>query len=348
MSRADDIRNRISDEYEKTPGYLLWDVSEAVGQEMDLQDITAEETKSMFYVDNLTGDYLTSFVKERKGIERRAATYAIGSLTITGNGAITIGDIFETANGVQFSAAETKTIAEEGTVNIKAMIAGNSGVVGAGSIVQMPVTIEGIVSCTNEAATYNGYDEEDDASLRERYYTALQTPANGANKASYEKWALEVSGVGAAKVYPLGHGDNTVDVVIIDQDMQPANSSLVKTVQDYIDPDSAGKGEGEAMIGAHCYVSSATGTAINITGKLSYTGSKDTVVENVKTSIKVYLATIAFTGKNVSYAQIANAIIESEGVLDVENLKINNGTANISIAERHVAVLGTVVFTNES
>ena len=119
MSRADDIRNRISDEYEKTPGYLLWDVSEAVGQEMDLQDITAEETKSMFYVDNLTGDYLTSFVKERKGIERRAATYAIGSLTITGNGAITIGDIFETANGVQFSAAETKTIAEEGTVNIK-------------------------------------------------------------------------------------------------------------------------------------------------------------------------------------------------------------------------------------
>ena len=42
MSRADDIRNRISDEYEKTPGYLLWDVSEAVGQEMDLQDITAK------------------------------------------------------------------------------------------------------------------------------------------------------------------------------------------------------------------------------------------------------------------------------------------------------------------
>lgn len=348
MSRADDIRNRISDEYEKTPGYLLWDISEAVGQEMDLQDVSAAETKSMFSVDNLTGDYLTSFIKERKGIERRAATYAIGSLTITGNGTITTGDIFETANGVQFVATETKTIASEGTVSIQAMIAGNSGVVGAGSIVQMPVTIEGIVSCTNEAATYNGYDEEDDDTLRSRYYTALRTPANGANKASYEKWALEVPGVGAAKVYPLGHGDNTVDIVIIDQDMQPANSTLVETVQEYIDPDSAGKGEGEAMIGARCYVSSATGTAINITGKLSYTGNKDVVQENVKENIKTHLASIAFTGKSVSYMQIANAIMETEGVLDVENLKVNNGTANISIAERYVAILGTVVFTDES
>lgn len=348
MSRADDIRSRISDEYEKTPGYLLWDISEAVGQEMDLQDQTAVKTRELFYVDNLTGDYLTSFVLERKGIERRAATQAVGELNITGNGTITAGDLFETAGGVQFEATETKTIATEGTVKIQAINAGNSGVVGAGSIVQMPVTIEGIVSCTNSNATYDGYDEEDDESLRERYYTALQTPANGANKASYEKWALEVSGVGAAKVYPLGHGDNTVDVVIIDQDMQPANSSLVATVQEYIDPDSAGKGEGEAMIGAHCYVSSATASKINVTGKLSYTGAKDTVVAAVKESIKTYLATIAFTEKNVSYAQISNAIVETEGVLDVENLKINNGTANISVAERYVAILGTVVFTDES
>ena len=65
-------------------------------------------------------------------------------------------------------------------------------------------------------------------------------------------------------------------------------------------------------------------------------------------AIEAYLATIAFTGKNVSYAQISNAIIDSEGVIDIEELKVNNGTANISIAERHVAVLGTVVFTNES
>ena len=32
---GENIRNRISDEYEKTPGYLLWDFTEAVGQEMD-------------------------------------------------------------------------------------------------------------------------------------------------------------------------------------------------------------------------------------------------------------------------------------------------------------------------
>ncbi len=345
MSRADDIRSRISDEYEKTPGYLLWDVSEAVGQEMDLQDQKINEVESMFYVDNLAGDRLTSFVRDRKGIERRAATYATGSLTITGNGTVNLGDMFETANGVQFQATETKTIASEGAVNIKAIIAGNSGVVGAGSIVQMPVTIEGIASCANPAATYNGYDEEDDDTLRERYYSALRIPANGANKASYVKWALEVPGVGAAKVYPLGHGDNTVDVVIINQKMLPADEELVGATQDYIDPGQAGEGEGKAMIGAVCYVSSAEELLINITGKLNYTGDKDTVENAIKTSVKEYLASIAFEEDNVSYAKTANAIIEADGVVDIENLKINGGINSIPIAERHVAVLGTVVLT---
>ena len=61
------------------------------------------------------------------------------------------------------------------------------------------------------------------------------------------------------------------------------------------------------------------------------------------------LSVICYDMSSISeYAQISNAIIDSEGVIDIEELKVNNGTANISIAERHVAVLGTVVFTDES
>ena len=45
-------------------------------------------------------------------------------------------------------------------------------------------------------------------------------------------------------------GVNTVDVVIADNAGQPASPALVKSVQDYIDPDSEGAGRGQAPIGA--------------------------------------------------------------------------------------------------
>lgn len=344
MSKGENIRANISNDYEKTPGYLVWDITEAVGQEMDLQEKSIIKVAKKLDVDNLTGDELTKFAHQRKGVIRKAATYATGQITVTGTGTVTKGDLFETPNGVQFAAAETVDITDSGTVNIKAVQAGNVGVVGSGTITQMPVTIAGINSCANAEPTHDGYDAESDGALRERYYTALRTPPSSGNKYSYENWALEVEGVGAAEVFPLARGDNTVDVVIIDSDMQPASPQLVAAVQAYIDPDSSGKGEGTAPMGAHCYVSAAEALNIDVSAKFRISGTQTETEAAVKEAIKKYLASIAFTGENVSYAQIGNAIIDTAGVIDYENLTVNSGTANISVADRKVAVLGTVVF----
>ncbi len=119
----------------------------------------------------------------------------------------------------------------------------------------------------------------------------------------------------------------------------------MKAVQDYIDPGSEGKGEGVAMIGAHCYVSSAAGLWVDVTGKITMTATQAELERAIKKSIERYLASIAYSGRNVSYAQISNAIIETEGVIDIEGLMINEGTANIAVPERSVAVLGVVTFT---
>lgn len=345
MSRAENIRNNISDEYEKTTGYLLWDISQAVGQEMDGQDNDITNARALFDADNLTGDLLERFVKQRKGLTRKAATYAVGVLQVQGTGTVSAGDLFETENGAQFAATETVEIVGSGNVEIMAVAAGNAGVVGAGTITQMPVTLAGIVACNNPEPTHGGYNAESDDSMRQRYYAKLRTPDSGANKYAYRNWALEVPGVGDAEVFPLGHGANTVDVVIIDTDRLPASSILVADVQAYIDPESSGRGEGRAMMGAHCYVSSAAGQTINLTGKLIINGNQTVVEAAAKAAVKKYLASIAYSGYSVSYAQINSAILETAGVLDVENLTVNGGTANIAVAERSVAVLGTAVFT---
>lgn len=344
MSNGENIRTRIPNEYEKTPGYLIFDITEAVGQEMDLQDKDIEAVAAKLDINNLTGNELSKFAEQRKGVVRKAATYAVGEVIVQGTGIVTAGDIFETPNGVQFAATETVEIVDSGNVAVKAVVAGNAGVVGAGAITQMPVTIAGINGCNNEEATHDGYDAESDEALRERYYTALRTPTTSGNKYSYMNWALEVSGVGAVQVFPLGHGENTVDVVIIDSDMLPASEQLVSDVQQHIDPDSSGRGEGAAPMGAHCYVESAAALEINIEAKLSITGTQEAVETAVKKAIAAYLAGIAFTGANVSYAQIGSTILDTTGILDYENLRINDGSANINVPDRNVAVLGTAVF----
>jgi len=344
--RGTNIRARISDEYEKTAGYLTYDMTEACGQEMDIMDDEIDAVAVKLDASKLTGDELTRFVLQHKGISRKIATYATGTVTVTGTGSIAVGDLFETDNGVQFSATSAVTVTDTADVPVQAVIAGNTGVVGSGTIVQFPVTLSGIVTVTNASATTGGYDAETDADLYARYLVALQTPASSGNKYDYKNWALEVTGVGDAQVYPLGHGDNTVDVVIINTAKQPADTTLVASVQAHIDPSSEGKGEGTAPIGAHCYVSSATATNINIGVKLTLkVGADETTVKAaVEANIASYLKSIAFTGSAVSYAQIGNQIIDTEGVLDYESLTVNGGTANIAISDRYVAVLGTVTY----
>lgn len=168
MSRAENIRSRIDGKYEKTPGYLIYDITEAVGQEMDESDQTVEKTNEKLDADNLAGDDLDRFVRQRKGIARKAATYATGTVTVTGIGTVTKGDLFETENGVQFEATEDVIVQDAADVPVQAKTAGNAGIVGAGTITQMPVTIAGISACVNSDATADGYDAESDDALRER------------------------------------------------------------------------------------------------------------------------------------------------------------------------------------
>lgn len=344
--RGESIRNNVPDSYEKTPGYLVWDISESVGQEMDDIDKDIETVESKLDVSNLRGDELTRFVSQHKGIARKEATHAVGSVTVTGNGIISEGDLFESENGILFEAVENVVVSDVAEVPIRAIVQGNAGIVGAGTITQFPVTISGIITVTNTQATADGYDEEKDEELLGRYLIALRTPPGSGNRHDYRNWALEVTGVGDAQVFPLGHGNNTVDVVIIDADKKPASANLVSAVQNHIDPQNEGKGLGTAPIGAKCYVSSAIAINIDVSAALTLKAGVDeaTVKELIETALTEYLKGIAFSSKSASYAQIGNCIIDTEGVLDYENLKVNNGTANIQISDRQVAVLGTVKY----
>ena len=345
-----EMLQKIDKSYQKSVGFPTFDITRAFAIALQPVYSLIEAVAKKLNVRNLTGEELTEYVRQRKNIIRKEATKAKGVLTVYGNGTVNKGDLFETEFGTQFIAVETVVIATSGNVAIEAVVAGKSGNVGAGSIVGIPKTLQGINSCSNENETVDGYEEEADDALLERYLEAVRKPPTSGNKYHYEQWAKEVNGVGDAKVFPLWNGDNTVKIVIINDDKQPANDALIAKVQEHIDPNQAGKGEGEAPIGAYCAVVSATSKTIAISVKIKLLPGYglDNAKININAAITDYFKEIAFKQNYVSYGKIANAINDSEGVEDYSDLKVNNGTANIPVEDTEVAISGVITIELQS
>ena len=346
----------VPDKYQKNVGYFVWDLMLALGKVF----VTLYEKLrylSCFIADIRTLDYedLKLFVFQRAGIE----TYATGLIkVVTGSGVITSGDIFETADGLQFKATETKEITEEETFTAECLISGEIGNVPVGAITQIPTTIQGIIAVTNELPFVGGYEAESKESIIERYYTKLRKPVSSGNKYHYEQWALECTGVGKVKVKPLWNGENTVKVIIADSNNEIASAELIETVQSYIDPytlDSEGNrigwgcGNGQAPIGAYCTVESGTAKEINVSVsvKLKIDATLETVKQNIQKALKEYLKSTVFkTDAYISYARVNSIINNADGVEDNTNLLVNDSTENITISESdttiEIATLGNL------
>lgn len=339
------LLEQMPNTYAKTVGYPVYDLLAAVAVEGKTLYEKAAKIEEKLDIENLTGEELTRRVYQLTGVLRREAVAAVGEVTVTGTGTIQVGNLFSTQDGIQFRSTEEKSIVESGNVLIEAVIAGESGNVGAGSITKIPVTIPGFSKVTNVEPTRNGYRAENDEELKARFYDDLQKPIVSGNANHYTKWAEEVAGVGKAKCFPLAYGENTVEVCIIGNDGKPAAPELVEAVQNYIDPGSTGRGEGEAPAGAYCTVTSATAKEIQVEATVVLASGFD--LENVKAAteerLQEALREKAFDGTYLSYALIGNLIFETAGVLDYHSLLVNGGTANIDIGEREVATLGTVV-----
>lgn len=337
--------NVVPDTLDKRKGSFIYDALAPPAKQFETFDTKINQVQDKLTIENLESPELDQRVNERTGIIRKPATRATGQVVITGNGSINVNDLFETTGGIQFRAIETKQVVGSATVAIESMIEGAIGNVAANTITLFPITLSGITSVTNLASIANGYNQESDGDLLHRYFEHIRTPATSGNVAHYKNWAKEVAGVGDAKVVPLWNGNNTVKVIVIDANRLPATTQLVSEVQQYIDPNKGGLGMGQAPIGAYTTVVSAQGVAININVSvvLSNDSNEQNAKQNITNKLIEHLQSIAFVDNIVSFARIGSVILSSDGVEDYQNLRINNGTSNITIGNEQVAVVGTVV-----
>lgn len=337
--------DRISSDIDKSEGYFVYDVLSSSAEELAQFEIKLDETlKRVFAKSAAEYGYSEDLEKRASefGIYRKSGTKATGQVKFTGdnNTLIPTGTLVQTESGMQFKTLTNATITNGyAVVNIEALNIGTQYNVNANIINQLPIQIVGVISVTNELPTTGGTDIETDQALLGRLLLKVQLPATSGNVNHYKLWALEVNGIGDVKVLPLWNGNGTVKLVLIDSNKQPATAQLVNDVQVYI--------EEQRPIGATVTYVSATALNININVNIikdsAYTESQ--VQTNIQNKIIEYLKSIAFKQDYVSYAQIGNCILSSEGVVDYNTLTVNNGTTNITVGNEEVAVLGTVTLT---
>lgn len=176
------------------------------------------------------------------GVQRKSAAAAKGTVTITGTDGDTLpaGSTYGRSDGAQFTTDADATIAA-GTadVAVTASTAGSAGNTSAAVTLTLTNPVAGINSdaTVDAAGLTGGTDTETDAELLTRLLQRIQNPPAGGTQSDYERWALEVSGVTRAWVYPGELGAGTVTVRIVNDDANPIipPQSTVDAVQTYLD-----------------------------------------------------------------------------------------------------------------
>lgn len=339
-----EMLNSVDDSYEKSQGNLVFDVLRAIAIQLSIIWTALQRIVLKRDVTNLEDEELDLYVEQNSYIKRKPSTYAFcDQVEVTGNGVLSIHDVFETESGIAFHPDKDYTVSGSQIINVVCMVPGEVGNVPAHAIQYMPATIKGITSVNNLVPSRDGFNQESDASLIARYLEAKRTPATSGNKHHYLVWAKNTYGVGDAEVLSLERGPNTLEIVVVDRDFRPASDEIVSNAQAYIDPGSNGRGEGQAPIGAHAYVVSATGLPVNVNMCLTLTQGyeKDQVMINLQESLSEYFKTL-FRANQVSYAKVGKVVIDTEGVEDYTDLTLNGGTAPISIPRKQVPIVGEV------
>lgn len=321
-----ELQQNVGNDASSYEGTFTYDVLAANSIEFAKQEVEREQAYKAMFARTSWGEYLEMRAEEH-GIFRRQAVKAKGTVTVSGNGTVPQGSVFQTFTGIAFYTTKAASITQSGDIPVECSTAGTIGNVKAGTITVIPMSIPGISSVMNADATYDGFDEEDDATLYNRLIFKVRQPATSGNVNDYIEWATSIAGVGHVTVVPLWNGNGTVKVIIADSSGSPASSNLLTQVSTTI--------ETKRPIGATVSVVAPAILELHIA--LTPTKGKGDA-DAIKTLLNNYFTSRNFSGGKVSYAVVGKMIIddESTNVTDYDSLTINGDVKNISLTDEQI------------
>lgn len=324
--------NRVTDDIDKREGSVIYDALAPAAYFLADQYFQLGNFIDLVLPDTALGEYLDRTVSAY-GITRKPATAAVRKMITSG--AVEIGTRWG-INSLVYMVNKSLTETEY------AVICETNGTIGNQYSGEMQAlsAVSGITATLGDIITA-GTDEENDDAMRARFYEKVRLPATSGNAYHYQQWALEVPGVGAAKVIPLGDGPGTVTILVVDSN-KAVSPTLPEKVAEYI--------ETVRPIGATVSVFSPDTLEINIVANVQLDGSEslEEVKQVFKTELTDFLKNLTFSGKRVSYAKIGNVLLDVPGVSDFDTFTINGAIGNIAVGDRQVPVVGTISLTEVS
>ncbi|MBC8579244.1 baseplate J/gp47 family protein [Zhenhengia yiwuensis] len=335
---------RVSSQMDTSEGSFLFDAIAPCVAELYEAYLHIEELEKRVFADTAYGEYLERRTAER-GIYRKSATYATRKAYF--NIDVPIGSRWAKEELV-YTVTEK---VQEGVFLAKANQTGAIGNRYSGELVNMDF-IENLESATLGEVVIAGEDEEEDESLRLRYFRSFEKEAFGGNKRDYEEKIGSIEGVGVVKVYPTWAGGGTVKVRLLDAEHNVPSPELVQTVQELVDPiETSGEGLGIAPIGHKVTVEGAEEVEVQITTQLIFKGIDwDNIKNEVTSVVEEYFKQLRSKWNEedivVRISQIEARLLEIEGIIDVQGTKLNGSSTNLYLTDEQVPVL--VGVTNET
>lgn len=336
--------DRVPDSMDKREGSIIYDALAPAAVELQLMyiefDIILQET----FADTASREYLIRRAAER-GIIPIAATHAILKGEFTPS-------TLNIPIGARFSCgilnyAVTEKISD-GAYKLECETEGETGNAQFGQMIPIDY-IEGLETCYLTELLIPGEDEEATEDIRARYFDTFDTKPFGGNQKDYIQKTNALPGVGSTKVTPAWNGGGTVLLTILDSNFDAASSTLVKSVQEAIDPDPQGEGLGIAPIDHIVKVKTATNVKVNVTTSLTFDEgySFNTLKSTITDTISAYLKEIRSQWANYSQSvvrisQIETRLLGIKGIVDISNTKINGVASNLTLDKYEIPVMGGV------
>ena len=333
------ILNNIQTDIDKREGSFTQNLISPISQELAKFYIEQEDLVNMAFVRNGFFNYL-DLKCEEYGIYRKEGTKAVGEVVFVGDNGVSIdnGTVLSYNNLYFVVLNDADIVGNQAELVVEALEIGKQYNLLANTKLTAVEPINGVSDIFIKSNISNGTDIETDEELRDRYFDAIKKSYTSGNVSHYEQWATEVNGVGLCKVFPLKNGNGTVEIVITDSNMLGASSELIESVKANI--------EEKRPIGANVSVVSATEKVVNITANITLASgySVEEIKSDFANKVTEYLKEISFKSSYVSNARLGNLLLDTNGVLDYTEFKINNLTTNIALSDIEVPKLGTISF----
>lgn len=288
--------DNVPNDIDKREGSIIYDALAPVAMVGAQQSLSLANILRETYIKTAQGEFL-----DYRAVEHGTSRYEATNTEVKAKFNDDDGNPINVEVGDRFASITESPIFytvikanNDGTAEMQAEEAGTSANSYIGQV--LPVTPnDNLAWAEITEVTIPARDEETDDHLRARLLNSNSWVAYGGNVADYLDMTSKIHDVGATQVYPTWDGAGTVKLVILNNDLMPASSTLVKKVKEEIDPEeSATQGYGLAPIDHRVTVTAPETFEVNIAMNVTIADSAnaDTIKANIKTSLEEFFKSL--------------------------------------------------------